>query len=354
MRELWLFDDAHVLGGAELMGLRLARYLRDERPDLEPRLVCPPQSELAARAQAADVPLVPAKFPELNPRGLPSWPGAIAGFRSLLLKAGPEAIAVASTARAQAYITAALPFVRRASRPPVVHLVVEQQTLERASGRWAYRNVGSIVALGDNVATVCRQLFPGAPIFKANNFFLAADGLGDLRPKVPDGKPSLLALGRISPEKGLIELVDDLAAIPESWEQMVIAGGVHDHAYADQLEQRIESLGLADRITLPGFVENIAELLAAADAVVVPSTGTEGQPGVIIEALAAGVPAIVRSPVWSPDFDGLPVLRFDDAAGLQARLEQLPLGPAPRDEVRRRFGPEQLLDAIIAAAEAQK
>ena len=48
---------------------------------------------------------------------------------------------------------------------------------------------------------------------------------------------------------------------------------------------------------MPGFLGSI-------DALVVPSVGKEAQPTAIIEALAYGVPVVVRDPLYSPDFDG--------------------------------------------------
>ena len=95
---------------------------------------------------------------------------------------------------------------------------------------------------------------------------------------------------------------------------------------------------------MPGF-------LASVDVLAVPSTGAEAQPTVILEALAAGRPSLVRPEVWSADFEGLPVGRFASAEELEGRLASPRVAPAPVAELRARFGPEQALEAIVAAAE---
>jgi hypothetical protein len=72
---------------------------------------------------------------------------------------------------------------------------------------------------------------------------------------------------------------------------------------------------------------------------------------VIVEALAHGRPAFVRRRIFSPyDYEGMPVLPYEGAVELEARLGELPLDPVPPEALRRRFGAEQALEAILAAA----
>ena len=75
---------------------------------------------------------------------------------------------------------------------------------------------------------------------------------------------------------------------------------------------------------MPGFLGSI-------DTLIVPSTGKEAQPTAIIEALAYGVPVVVRAPLYSPDFDGLPVTPYGSAG-------ELARGPARALARRRRWG----------------
>jgi len=57
---------------------------------------------------------------------------------------------------------------------------------------------------------------------------------------------------------------------------------------------------------------------------------------------------VVRTPIWSQDFDGLPVAQYVTAADLG---EALRLNPQPVlvTDLQRRFGPQQALDALMAA-----
>lgn len=345
---LWLFDDAEILGGGQLLVLRLARFA--PATGLAPvRIVCPAGTELAGRcaeagAQHVEIP----RLPPLGPLSAPRWPRAIAGIRRVLGEMGDGAVAVGASARAQAYLSAAAPLLRR--RPPLVQLMVEQQTLQRRIGRFGYRRVGSLVALGENVAESARALLPGVRVWKANNI-LDSD---EIRPRERGPRPGGAELGvatRLIPEKGILELLDELAGL-EHWSRLRIAGTGPDPVFLAEVGARIERYGLGERVIVEGFVEDIPGFLDSVDALLVPSTGREGQPNVVIESLAAGVACIVRRPVYSSDFDSLPVLAYDGGAELGQRLAELPLEPAPAEELRRRFGPEQAYEAILAAAEA--
>ena len=62
-RELWLLDDARIMGGGQLFALRLARYvLRQRGPDAL-RIVCPSDSELGRRAHAEGIRVTDLAFP---------------------------------------------------------------------------------------------------------------------------------------------------------------------------------------------------------------------------------------------------------------------------------------------------
>ncbi len=95
-----------------------------------------------------------------------------------------------------------------------------------------------------------------------------------------------LSVGRLCTQKNQALLIDAFARYADARDTLVIAG---DGPERRRLEARIERLGLADRVSLPGHVEDVSALYAAAD-VFVLSSDYEGVPAVIIEALAAGLP----------------------------------------------------------------
>jgi hypothetical protein len=57
----------------------------------------------------------------------------------------------------------------------------------------------------------------------------------------------------------------------------------------------------------------------------------------------------VRRPIWSSDYDGLPVTPYSTPDELAAALSDL-LPPPPRGRVAERFGTGQALEAIARAA----
>jgi glycosyltransferase involved in cell wall biosynthesis len=161
-------------------------------------------------------------------------------------------------------------------------------------------------------------------------------------------------LARLIPEKGILELVTELAAIRESWGELVVGAAREDERYARRVEQKIAASGLSQSVRLLGPVDDLDAFFDGIDALIVPSTGYEGQPAVIIEGLAYGVPVVVRAPLWSGDFADLPVRRFKDAPSLERGLRELSAELVAPEELARRFGPMQLLEAAERAASAQK
>ena len=345
--ELWLFDDAPILGGAEMFALRLARIL-SKRGSLRPRIICPEGTEMAQRCTDLGIEHIPATFQPLRPLGAPRWPRAVLRTRSLLERAGSEAIAIGNTARAQAYLSAAALTFRR--QPRIVQLVHEQHTLGRRSGRSAFRRVGALVAVGGNVADAFRRTLPEVPTDQAN-LFLDPEEVPRPPPRPAGARPAVGLLTRLIPEKGVLEVVEELAGV-NSWSSARIAGRAQDPGYAERVRRRIQSVGLGNRIRLIGEIDDLRSFFAAVDVLIVPSTGPEGQGFPIVEALWHNRPCLVRRSALSPgDFKGLPVLPFEDSADLARGLRELPGRPVPADVVRRRFGADQALDAILDAAE---
>jgi glycosyltransferase involved in cell wall biosynthesis len=100
----------------------------------------------------------------------------------------------------------------------------------------------------------------------------------------------LLLIGRPSPEKNHRLLIDALASIRQRlvrpWTLLVV-GGEPAGDYGDELTRAISNAGLADRIRFLSPRRDIERLLAACDALVLPSL-YEGCPNVVLEAQAAG------------------------------------------------------------------
>lgn len=110
----------------------------------------------------------------------------------------------------------------------------------------------------------------------------------------PDGTVcTILSLGQLGPRKGTPELLAALGTLTGRPWRAVIAGD----GEVEASRATAAGLGLAERITIPGWVgeAEAKRLLAEADIFVLPSR-TEGLPVALLEAMAAGL-AVISTPV---------------------------------------------------------
>jgi phosphatidylinositol alpha-mannosyltransferase len=148
-------------------------------------------------------------------------------------------------------------------------------------------------------------------------------------------------LGRLVERKGVLELVEALAAIPYTLREnlQVRIGG--RGPLLEQVKAAVESHGLADVVTLEGFVsdEDKAGFLAAADIAVFPATGGESFGIVLIEAMAAGSGAVLagNNPgyAWTMD-DPQAVVDPTNAESFAAALTALISNPHERAALHAR------------------
>lgn len=98
----------------------------------------------------------------------------------------------------------------------------------------------------------------------------------------------VIAVGRLAPQKQLDLLVQAFALIAPDEANLTLVG---DGECRPELEALIRKLGLADRVTMVGFIADVTPFLQRADLMVLPSR-YEGLPAVVLEALAANCPVI--------------------------------------------------------------
>lgn len=130
---------------------------------------------------------------------------------------------------------------------------------------------------------------------------------------IPAGAFVVAGVGRLVRVKGFDLLVAALprlaAAAPGA-----LAALVGDGPERDALAAQAAALGVADRLRLPGAVEDLSALatwLAAADVVAAPSRN-EGMGRSLVEAMALGVPVVAAA------VGGIPAVVGDDAGRLVA------------------------------------
>jgi glycosyltransferase involved in cell wall biosynthesis len=107
------------------------------------------------------------------------------------------------------------------------------------------------------------------------------------------GKIIIAAAGRLTPQKGFETLLDAAALLERRDIAVVIAG---EGPLRRTLEEEARRRGLNGTIVFPGFLEGAGTLFGASDLVAIPSL-YEGQPFVLLEAMAAGK-AVVASDMY--------------------------------------------------------
>ncbi len=101
--------------------------------------------------------------------------------------------------------------------------------------------------------------------------------------------PVFISIGRLTEQKDYFSLLRAFAQVRVRQKaKLLILGEGEDRK---GLEALIEELGLEDDVSLPGFLDNPYAYLKRSD-VFVSSSGWEGLPTVVIEALALGKPVV--------------------------------------------------------------
>ncbi len=110
---------------------------------------------------------------------------------------------------------------------------------------------------------------------------------------IPDRSPLVLAVARLSYEKGIDILIEAAAAIHRQLPaaRFVVVG---DGPLRDNLVVRIRSMGIEGVVQLAGFREDVETVLPAGDLFVMPSL-MEGMPNALLEAHVAGLPVVASS-----------------------------------------------------------
>ena len=169
--------------------------------------------------------------------------------------------------------------------------------LERIASRWCDRIV--------SVSEFHRRWALELGICKPPEILSIPNGIAALpSPSVPpaelrrqlgvtDRDMVILSMARLAPDKGLEYLITAGAILSRTDRhfRIVIAG---DGPERTRLEELARIWGVADRVNFLGFREDVSDLLAACDLVVLPSL-REGLSIALLEAMAAGRPIIATS-----------------------------------------------------------
>jgi len=99
---------------------------------------------------------------------------------------------------------------------------------------------------------------------------------------------TVIALGRLASEKSYATLLDAFALLRRSDARLKIYGEGPDR---EQLQRRVERLGLAGRVDFPGYITNPWKAYSEASCFALTSR-SEAFGNVVVEALASGLPVV--------------------------------------------------------------
>jgi glycosyltransferase involved in cell wall biosynthesis len=100
--------------------------------------------------------------------------------------------------------------------------------------------------------------------------------------------------GRVEPMKGQACLVEAVGKVTTRHRnvRLLLCGELTDESYRERCEGISRRYGIADRVRFLGHRSDVAEVLSAADIVVLPSSSGEAFPRAVIEAMAMGRPVV--------------------------------------------------------------
>ncbi len=306
MRILHLIDSGGVYG-AERILLYLAR--EQQRLGDEPILgsMSRPgagQTPFEALAQAWGVPVVPIRI------GSRPTPAVV---RTLLNHSRALRSDVLHSHGYKANIL--LGCLPRGVRGPMVSTLHGWTGGRRFSALWLYERLDRwSIGRVDSVVVVTRSMLKlpalrrvpvsrrhlvenGIPTLEARLADLTAGNAAPLPAEItaPMRKtPALVAIGRLSPEKGFGYLIEAFARVRAQGMDHLRLVIVGEGAQRAALTELIASLGLQDAVVLPGFLEGAERVLEHAAGFVMSSL-TEGMPLVLLEAMQWRVPILATS-----------------------------------------------------------
>jgi glycosyltransferase involved in cell wall biosynthesis len=126
---------------------------------------------------------------------------------------------------------------------------------------------------------------------------------------IAEGVRVLIAVGRLSREKGHRDLMQAIALVRKQvhpkFHVVIVGDGPEEHP----LRTEATRLAIADCVSFVGHQGDVSAYYTLADAVVLPSH-TEGSPNVLLESMAAGLPVIATA------VGGVPEIVAPDHAAL--------------------------------------
>ncbi len=230
--------------------------------------------------------------------------------------------------------------------------------------QYAFRHAAHAIAGVQEAAEIMRRHGYCGPISVLPQFGVDPDLFApkDQRPKTKDLRHEdhsssfvIGYLGRLVPQKGLLDLVEALPQLPAHTRVRLIGDGVQKQL----LLARAAELGVGERLELVAWTNDVPAELRRLDALALPSHTTRAwkeQFGrVLIEAMSCGVPVVGSSSGEIPHVIGDAGLVYPegDVQALATTLRRLVEQPALYTDLARR-GRARVLERYTQAALARQ
>jgi len=308
-------------GGSERIAIRLAqRWAAAGR-----RVTVVAGTETGVARPLADGLAVVAFYRDLT-RGIPDRLRFGVAAARIIARLAPDVVVSPGNWHVPAFAAMRLtakgpPVVAKISNP--IRVVERGPPGQRLLNAWfarATRHYAALVAMSPALAAEA-QTVTGRGVVTIAEPNLPDDWLPPaLRPRPAPAVRTLVAAGRLMPQKDFGLALATLAALGPGW-RLDLLGDGRDRA---ALEARAAALGVADRVAFAGHVTSIAPYLARADGLLCTSR-YEGYPAVLIEAIAAGVPVVT-----TPCSPAVPEILCHPSFGRVAAPAPAALGAAVR------------------------
>lgn len=208
-----------------------------------------------------------------------------------------------------------------------------------------YRNADAVVvpvqSIADRVVDIAdlhHQRVEVIPNPVVSDDFLERGQARPTHPWFGGEAPVIVSVGRQTRQKDFSTLLRAFADVRADRDARLVVAGKQDEQ-TEQLRSLTAELGLTDCVDFPGFVDNVAAYIAAAD-VFVLSSRWEGPGHVLVEALALGTPVVATDCPLGPreildNGDAGKLVPVGDHEAMATAVQELLDSPAKRDEYAR-------------------
>jgi len=168
-----------------------------------------------------------------------------------------------------------------------------------AVNRWSLRAPRHVVTVcGPFVEQLVGQGVPRGSISVLHNSIqpfppVSPDAVRKARAALPaaEGTPILVTVGRLSREKGHVDLLEALAMVRAAGGKFFHAVFVGEGIERERIQAARARLGLEEHVTLAGLQHDVRPYYAMAQ-ITIMASHSEGSPNALLEAMAAGLPIV--------------------------------------------------------------